>query len=56
MKSFFVLLLAVALGVFGGAMWCIVADGYATAAEPPKRPGLVERVRAARADRRKSVV
>jgi hypothetical protein len=55
MKSFFVLVLAVALGVVGGALWGIVADGCAAAAEPPKRSGLVERMKANRAERRKPV-
>lgn len=55
MKSFFVLLLAVALGIVGGALWSVVMDSYATAAEPPKRSGLVERMKANRADRQRPV-
>jgi len=55
MKMFFALLVAVAMGVVGGALWGIVADGCAAAAEPAKRPGLVERMKSARAERRKPV-
>jgi len=55
MKGVLVLMLAVALGVVGGALWCIIADSCAVAAEPPKRSGLVDRVRMARAERRKPV-
>lgn len=54
-KMFFALLVAVALGIVGGALWGIVADGCAAAAATPERPGLMERMRTAREERRKPV-
>jgi hypothetical protein len=55
MKGVLVLVVAVVLGIVGGALWCVVIDSYAAASEVRKRPGLIEQVRQNRVERAKPV-